>query len=156
MLKQCTRCKTQYPTGRNFYRDAQKSDGLTSQCKRCIRETRIDFYDRTRAKRLEYSRKHYQEHKEQRKKRANDRRRAKVVEIFTKLGDKCSICGFDNNVALQIDHINGGGYRHRKVSGGGETYYCDILRNISSFRLLCANCNFIQGVKNNHRTSIWN
>lgn len=64
--------------------------------------------------------------------------------ILELLGNKCSSCGFSDTRALQIDHINGGGYatrlhtctakRYRKIlEGGGDGY-----------QLLCANCNQIK------------
>ena len=86
-------------------------------------------------------------------------RRGVKEKIFTALGHRCQLCGFDNKFALQIDHVNGGGYAHRRRVGL-HAYYQDILRQIQEgskdFRLLCANCNQIQGVLLGHKKSIWN
>lgn len=156
MPKTCTRCKKRYPTGLNFYHDKQKVDGLTSHCKRCVRDTRIASYEARRDKALLYSREHYQANKETRKKQATFLRQAVVKQIHAHLGSKCALCGFSNPVALQIDHLDGGGYRHRKVASGGMQYYKEILAGIKNYQILCANCNFIEGVRKGYRKSIWN
>lgn len=154
-MKTCTKCKLK-KSKRVFFRDIQKSDGLTSQCRDCIRKQRIQTYSNNREKALAYSKKHYSENKEHKIKLQNIRRKKIITEIFELLGNKCKECGFENKIALQIDHLNGGGYKHRKISGGGMNYYNQIKNNITKFQLLCANCNFIEGVKKNYRKSIWN
>ena len=156
MEKTCAKCKKRYPSGRYFYRDIQKGDGLTSWCKECIRRERIEYYEVNSSKVLEYAKKNYSLNRIKRIKRAYELRKQRVSEIFELLGNKCSKCGFNNKIALQIDHINGGGYKHRKISGGGMTYYNQIKKGIKKYRLLCANCNFIEGVRKGYRKSIWN
>lgn len=47
-------------------------------------------------------------------------------------------------------------YHHEQQGGGGINYYKQIKENIINFQLLCANCNFIEGVKKNYRKTIWN
>ena len=157
MKKQCRQCNEWYPSGRHFNRDIQKSDGLTSYCKTCLRKKKIDFYEKNREKSLLYSKSHYQKNKEGRIVRQRLARKKVVESIFTSLGDKCSLCGFTNKVALQIDHKDGGGYKHRKVRGGAVmAYYKDITNHLTQFRLLCANCNLIEGVRMGYRKTIWN
>jgi hypothetical protein len=64
---------------------------------------------------------------------------------FEKLGGyKCSICGFDDPRALQIDHIDNSGYIKRKQGESGETLYKKILDGNDGFQVLCANCNWIK------------
>jgi hypothetical protein len=67
--------------------------------------------------------------------------------IFLVFGNKCGKCGFDNPLALQIDHINGGGGKEKR--NGNRWYYKKILAEITSgnprrYQLLCANCNWIK------------
>ena len=75
-------------------------------------------------------------------------------QIFEKLGGKCALCGFNNPLALQVDHVNGGGTRERQLyrTKGLRTYYKDILGKIevgnTSYQLLCANCNCIKRGRN--------
>jgi hypothetical protein len=79
-------------------------------------------------------------------------------EIITRLGSKCVKCGFDNLLALQIDHVNGCGNQERRkylavsnhfklTTCSGKYYRAirDALRNGSTdYQLLCANCNMIK------------
>jgi len=70
-------------------------------------------------------------------------------EVLSYLGNKCSKCGVDDFRVLQIDHVNGNGYRERKQfgEGGASTvrYYRHILEvEGQGYQLLCANCNWIK------------
>jgi len=75
------------------------------------------------------------------------------------LGGKCAKCGFDDYRALQIDHINGDGYKERKSKGVGQKYIgnCNTVKKVckgelKNYQLLCANCNWIKRYENNeHR-----
>jgi hypothetical protein len=92
--------------------------------------------------------------KDKQKKREADRKydkkrkfliRGRILEI---LGNKCVYCGFSDLRALQIDHINGGGEKERKIHKG-NSYYRYILKQLKTgskdYQLLCANCNMIKG-----------
>ena len=72
----------------------------------------------------------------------NLRRRA-----LTALGMKCSKCGYDDIMALQIDHKFGGGTKERRKFSY-PMYYLYILRNLENYQVLCANCNMIKRVEN--------
>jgi hypothetical protein len=74
--------------------------------------------------------------------------RMKIIEL---LGGKCVRCGFSDIRALQIDHVNGDGYKDRR------RYNCDVkyrktLKEIKDgskrYQLLCANCNWIKRWEN--------
>ena len=73
-----------------------------------------------------------------------------VIEL---LGGKCKNCGFSDTRALQIDHINGGGFKERKELGGGTTINRQAIKSFgrgeNKFQLLCANCNWIKRYENN-------
>ena len=69
-------------------------------------------------------------------------------EIFTLLGRKCVRCGFSDLRALQFDHKNGGGSKDRS-SMSLIIRHKNILKNLSKFQTLCANCNWIKRYKNN-------
>lgn len=53
-------------------------------------------------------------------------------------------CGESRIQCLTIDHINGGGNKHRKEVGEGVTFYRWLIKNNfpEGFRVLCMNCNF--------------
>jgi len=59
-------------------------------------------------------------------------------------GWKCSCCGESIIEFLTIDHINGGGGKHRKETGWGARFYRWLIKNNfpSEFRTLCMNCNW--------------
>lgn len=64
------------------------------------------------------------------------------------LGGKCVHCGFEDERALQIDHINGGG-RAEARSIGVFGIYKKVLSGAPGYQVLCANCNVIKRVTNN-------
>jgi len=76
------------------------------------------------------------------------------IELMLFLGGmKCIRCGFTDIRALQIDHINGDGYKesfyHRQ--GGTKIRYYINHKQLAKKRLqvLCANCNWIKRHINN-------
>jgi len=68
--------------------------------------------------------------------------RRRLLSLF---GSKCSVCGCDNEWALELDHIGGGGkneYRnipHQTV----KRMLLDGTIDRDGYRLLCANCNMV-------------
>ena len=71
------------------------------------------------------------------------------LEIIELLGGKCVSCGFNDWRALQVDHINGGGTKHRKTfSHSPSSLFEEIIKSIKlneyKYQLLCANCNWIK------------
>jgi hypothetical protein len=69
-------------------------------------------------------------------------------EILELLGGKCIRCGFSDSRALQIDHINGGGYKEKSKFKTTWKWYQFILEQLKNgskdYQLLCANCNWIK------------
>lgn len=74
------------------------------------------------------------------------------IKVLTHYGNgKCACvrCGFNDLRALSIDHIYGGGNKHRKEinlgSGGGLNFYKWLINNNypEGFRTLCWNCQII-------------
>lgn len=77
----------------------------------------------------------------------NIRRRRLCLDWY---GRECACCGEDIYEFLVIDHINGGGNKHRKeVLGAGNTgsIYHWLIKNIfpDGFQTLCHNCNMAKG-----------
>lgn len=76
------------------------------------------------------------------------------LAVFTAYGGAfCVLCGETRFDALAIDHVNGGGKRHRKKLGGGFGVYVWLKRSgfPNGFRILCANCNITE-----HRRTVPN
>lgn len=77
--------------------------------------------------------------------KADYRSQIKLAAFDAYGGPVCSECGEDDVSILEIDHINGGGTRHRKELGmtGGYQFYL-WLRNENypdGYRVLCPTCN---------------
>jgi hypothetical protein len=78
-----------------------------------------------------------------------DYRRHRKQEIINHYGGQCDCCGEKHIEFLCIDHIYGGGNKHRrelKISSG-EKFYRWIVKNNypDGFRVLCLHCNFSLG-----------
>lgn len=115
-----------------------------------------------REKKNEYMRKYYLTHKEEYSKRHKkyynknkehwleynkNLRKEKRLECLTHYGGnppKCDCCGEMHIEFLTIDHIEGGGNKHRNRLGlrGSFLYYWLIKNNFpEGYRVLCYNCN---------------
>ena len=105
----------------------------------------------------------YEQHKPERRiadKKYRDRTRSEILSKFTNGKNCCeglngaectSNCGPNgtnpNKIdLLELDHINGGGNRHRKKTKRTNLYFWIFYNNIpkNGFRILCSNCNKIE------------
>ena len=73
------------------------------------------------------------------KKKYEDRIKKLVFEHY---GEKCLCCGEDNITFLTIDHINGGGTKHRKKIGMKICVWLFKNNFPDGFQTLCFNCNW--------------
>ena len=76
--------------------------------------------------------------------------------LYSLLGQKCVLCGYDKNIlALHFDHINGGG---RKEWRDGWKSHQNMIRYYAhhpeqakeKLQVLCANCNAIKALTTSH------
>lgn len=94
--------------------------------------------------------KHYYKHHENEilKSRLRRRENKELIIAHYSKSSSCAICGFTDIRALTIDHINGGGSKHRKLicRGGGNVFYVWLKKNNypEGFQVLCMNCQFIK------------
>jgi len=68
---------------------------------------------------------------------------------------KCNKCDFNDWRALQVDHVNGDGFKDRKKGkrgGGRYTLMKSIKENPSKYQILCANCNWIKKYEHGENT----
>lgn len=131
-MKKCNRCGKEKEIT-EFYKNRSMKDGRLGQCKVCK-----DAYDKDRQ--MTWGR----EKRLMNQKRYKQRERLKVIIA---LGEKCECCGETNYEFLQVDHINGGGRKHRIATN--QDVYRDIIKQgipKDKFRILCANCNFSLGM----------
>lgn len=73
---------------------------------------------------------------------ARDRENKNIVIMhYGNNNPSCNCCGNPDATLLELDHINGGGHRHRKELNGD--YWGWIIKNEfpNIYQLLCKNCN---------------
>ena len=65
-----------------------------------------------------------------------------ILSYYSNNDIRCNCCGEKEIQFLSIDHINGGGFKHKKEIGG-NLYNWLIQNNYpGGFQVLCMNCNF--------------
>lgn len=122
----------------------QTSDEKKRKRASYMRDWRRKNNDHYRKYKRDYYRKNKTKMHEQNRKSSQKRK----LEIFTHYGGnppRCNCCDETIYEFLTIDHINGGGIKHRKSIGGiGGTRFYQWLKNNNfpkGFQVLCANCN---------------
>lgn len=74
--------------------------------------------------------------------------RLQVIRHYSNGTMSCACCGESHEQFLAIDHVNGGGGKHRKEIGkGGDKFVRWLLRNNlpDGYQILCHNCNCSRG-----------
>lgn len=76
------------------------------------------------------------------------RRKLFVLQKYSQAIPSCACCGELEIKFLSIDHINGGGNKHRKKIGGGSGFYLWLKNHKfpKGYQVLCLNCNFAKGL----------
>jgi hypothetical protein len=117
-----------------FYNTTAYKDGKDTQCKACKNK-----YDKIRV--MTWGR-------EKRTKNQKDYKLRLRIKLLQAYGHICACCGETTDEFLELDHINGGGNRHRK-SEKRDLYQVAKLEGYpkDKYRLLCANCNHSLGMK---------
>lgn len=113
------------------------------------KEYNKEYREKNRERLRQYQRDHQSNYYEQRNQRKRERRETEKKKVYTLLGKVCSKCGFSDERALQIDHINGNGYVDKNMRRHGYRYYKHIVDvNGEGYQVLCANCNWIKAHDN--------
>lgn len=99
----------------------------------------------------EYNKTHWSLHGKELNKKESEKRKIIRNEIIQLFGGKCNLCGFTDIRALQIDHINGTGVKHRNSIGSRyqKMILIEIKNGSNKYQLLCANCNWIKRTEEN-------
>ena len=107
--------------------------------------------DRSLCQRCRDRKAHYEKTDKFKKRRAAYRQQIKLA-VFEKYGGaRCACCAEERLEFLSIDHINGGGAKHREqITGdrrnGSNLYFWLRTQGFPpGFRVLCMNCNFAIG-----------
>ncbi len=119
-LVRCPKCKEMVPADQMTYRKRGTWKPALYPCKRCQRA------------------------------KWNRRKRAEKTALIANYGGACVCCGESRMEFMSIDHINGGGKKHRLETGGGcSGHFYRWLRRQGypkdGYRLLCHNCNQARG-----------
>ena len=122
-MKKCSKCKTEQDEA-EFYPHKGYKDGRSCWCKSCTATY------------------HKQEKVIESKRVWRQSIKKSAIMAY---GGVCACCGINELAFLTIDHIHGGGGKHRaeiKVSGGWQ-FYTWLKRNKwpEGFQVLCFNCN---------------
>ncbi|KKN79315.1 hypothetical protein LCGC14_0340970 [marine sediment metagenome] len=166
--KRCTNCGEWLIATRDFFSISVGGlKGLQSQCKVCLKQKATYSQEARRAYCKRYhklhkvhnnkmNRKYYRLHRGQvlirqmvTQRKRSQRLKEEALKYYS-IGNKvaCVNCGFSNIDALTIDHVNGGGNKHRRQLGGrsGVSFYYWLAENKypEGYRTLCMNCQFIK------------
>ena len=119
-MKKCRKCGSEKDFS-EFYVKPSSSSGMTAQCKSCIRQDVKERWHSTdkhnprlHEKRLAYSRQWHLDNGEKHRRMGLENRRRLRASLFNHYGWSCACCGEDRYEFLSIDHINGGGAKHRR------------------------------------------
>lgn len=129
-MKLCSKCGLEKDEEEGFHKNAYQKYGYANWCKSCTsdygKQWKINNPDKEEARRAA-SRRQREECKQ------------KVLDHY---GPKCSCCGESNPLFLTVEHLNGGGRKHRR-SMGTQTINVWLVNNglPEGFTILCYNCN---------------
>lgn len=108
------------------------------------------MYVRNKEQWKSYYRSWYLKNKEKQLKTNRNYHKELKIAVLTRYGGKCACCGVSEIDFLAIDHIEGGGNKHRKEIGckSGTRFYSWLRQNNypSGFQVLCHNCNFSKNI----------
>jgi hypothetical protein len=155
--KKCFSCGLTKPLS-EFYTWSGYKDGHQGTCKQCIRYYQ-EHYRKTHLLERRATEEAYRKRNIGILRRASLERRAKIrLEVLAHYGKgklACIECGFDNLLALSIDHINNNGNKHRKIIGSGHIVEWLKANNFpEGYQTLCMNCQFIKARKQGKKDEV--
>lgn len=134
ILSHCAGCDLWKERAKYFYRSGSIGRGA-GYCKECARGKSRTKFESKRNEILRRERSYLVELR---------------LEMISAYGDACVCCGEARWEFLTLDHVGGGGNRHRKLLGGTRA----VMKHLKKlgwpkdgFRLLCYNCNCSIGAR---------
>jgi hypothetical protein len=126
-----------------------------NQCKECRRKYWLDWEEKHKNQRKKSHHEYYInniEHCKLQQREYTQKLRLQILVHYGGNPPKCACCGEPEPKFLTIDHINGGGSKHRRGPKApfkcSTLYYRWIIKNNypNIFQILCMNCNFAKGM----------
>ena len=136
-MKRCTKCRRLLSLD-CFHKNKTRKSGLAEQCRNCCSRRQREYHIREK-KRINQQNREY-----------TLKLKVEVLGHYAGGPPKCACCGDSHVEFLGIDHVDGGGVKHRKKIGvsGGPSFYRWLRKNNypSGYRVLCQNCNSAFGL----------
>lgn len=149
-MKTCCQCGSSKPADA-FRRAKYAKSGLTGVCKGCLNAKAKASYQRNpdpvRAANRRWSAENRVWYRA-RARRESINLRLAAISIYSGGTNACACCGETEYEFLAIDHIAGGGRRHKAAIGKrGNGFIRWLARRSfpSGYRVLCHNCNCARG-----------
>jgi hypothetical protein len=147
---QCSKCGATL-TPKNWYEFYQKIHRQI--CKSCEQLKAKERYHRNPRIWIQRSQVYYSLHKKEireHQNKENAERRIRVLMHYGGMPPRCDCCGEQHLDFLTIDHMKGGGCKHRKLICGSDSStsfyrWLEKKRFPKGFRVLCSNCNLAIG-----------
>ena len=147
-MKNCRFCNCELKED-NWYKSLRRKNSRI--CKSCNLRVNNKWRKEHPESSQKYSKEYYRKHPKYNIKWCRENRIVIRKEMLSAYGGKCSMCGIDNPIVLDIDHINNNGSYDRKRGMWGWRLYRWLRKNKyprDNFQLLCRNCNWIKHMKN--------
>ncbi len=144
----CRECKVNLEVGVNWNPAYRPEHNYI--CRNCA-AIRKQKYKDSNPKYRQHMREYYQENKEhicRINKELRNQLREIVLIHYSENPPKCACCGETIKEFLSIDHITGGGAKHRKSIGGSAYLNRWLIKNNfpMGYQVLCHNCNQAKGI----------
>ena len=146
------KCGRTLPATTDFFYSTNCGN-LRSKCIDCRKEMSSVFRTKNRVSIASKKRERYWADPEHARKNARDtirNRKLLVLNHYSGNSIQCACCGEKHVEFMTIDHVDGGGCRHRRIIGvgGGSRFYQWLVRNNfpDGYRVLCMNCNGAYGI----------
>lgn len=146
MSKICTMCGISKSFS-EFNKATQHPTGFRPECRKCQKNASQDYYLGHREEVLTRGRAHYSQNRKRLLADSASRNRTIREEAINAYGKICICCGESEIEFLTVDHIAGGGRKHRQEVGSGTKFYRWLKVNNypDGFQILCMNCNWSKG-----------
>lgn len=140
----CKACGETKPIEQFYKRNspAFPSKEYSHHCRECLKEKNKAHYWANRDKRAARAKQLREENPERHYAKKKEYYRKAREEVLKRYGGACTCCGETRLPFLAIDHIEGGGNKHRREAKYSNLFYW-LRQNgyPSGFQVLCHNCN---------------